>query len=380
MAGEGGCNFPMALGTVLMRRNCGAVFARNPRGVPEIHVFANAPRIERSDRVRLFISTCNADSGMRISVTAGDLKREVETVADYTSIDFDGGGFAVGDLPIHADLLDSTGRVLSKSETGTVIFDSQQLTEGLKQARVILAQVDDLIRQAQRKGCAADYMRIRANCLRYALNVADLAERGYSKADGTRMTFPAIRERAIEYIRSSVPALLADARKLCDGAPEPSSRPEFSVPTPNLLAPWTIRGNNILAGGIPIYTCGYIWEYGNVDTSYSPYDLGLNSEYQEVGPVNFLPTDYTLVSNIPNVFSCQINWGNIAASAGEVIDMMTQPAYLPTWFITLGEGKRGKRQLCLDGYQPGTAVTRSDLSGRLYSLRKCPKHQDNGPC
>ncbi len=182
--------------------------------------------------------------------------------------------------------------------------------------------------QLESQGRVVDYLVIRQNLLNFANSVSSLAA-----ANG----WTAIQTQANNYITSAGPAFTA---AVSADIYTPSSQVQFSVPTPNLLAPWTVQGNNILAAGIPVYTCGYIWTYGDVDTSYSLYNLGLNSEFLLVGPVDFVTTGNsttgygTLVSNIPSAFSAYIRWADSAASAGEVIDILTDPGYPPSWFST----------------------------------------------
>ena len=313
-----------------------ARFVRDGNQAPEIHVRPNSPKIKRAEGIRLLVSTRNAEPGMTVRATADGQKREASCAGGEATLDFAGGTFAVGDLPVKAELLDPSGKVIARAETGVTILDPEESAGALSRARAVLAQTDSLIEQARAKHYAVDYVQIRANCLRHALKVADLAEKGYTDEAGARVTFPRILDRVVSYVKSAAPALLSDAEKLAGGSPEV----QFAVPQPDLLQPWTIREGNLYAGNSPIILNGFIWTYNAKDASYSLQDFGLNTQSLETGPRSVTDAPFRLADDLMGsdlIASCRKRFQD-SGKMNEAADLLLSPHYTPGWFEEVARG------------------------------------------
>jgi len=183
-----------------------------------------------------------------------------------------------------------------------------------------LPEIDADLAKLGTEGRVIDYLKVRRNLIDYFSRVATMA---------TANGYTDIAARADSYVTSASSALMSDVYNI-------ASKPQYSIPRPNMLAPWTIASGNLLVGGVPVNASGFIWTYSAKDNDFGLFDFGLNLDNLEIGPHRMLADGYQLLPDLraaPYVVD-QRNNLTVGASRGEPADDLLGPHYLPGWFST----------------------------------------------
>jgi hypothetical protein len=311
-----------------------ARFARSA-GDPVIHLLSDKPKYAPSDLVRILAEVQNAPAGSTVRLSAGTLVREKAVPAGRTAelvFILPAEKLPRNEVTVKAELVS----IPATAETGFFVVDPSEKHRLIAEGKKSADEIDQLIRRETSRGRTADYFRLRLNILLHAFRVAELAQRGYTSADGKLHTYPKVYAAAANYTGTAAPALLTDVKVF---AADPQAR-QPAIPHPDLYQPWTIKEGNLYAGKTPITLLGWIWTYVAKDRTYKMADVGLNFQSVDPGPNSVMPKPFELD---PNLFKADLiasfrRQCELGQSGGEMFDILASPHYLPGWYTPGGEG------------------------------------------
>lgn len=298
---------------------------------PCLHLSLNKMITDKSGVIKLTASTRNVAAGSKLSVdVGGKITESIIDKSDNVTISISAKEFSPGEVPISAKLFDAADKLISSKVTSVLVTDPTGLYNIITHARDALREIDDTIKKAHDTGMEFENIQLRANCLRYALRVASLAETGYIAPDGIKHTEPKIYESAVRYLETTAPRLLDDAKRIT----EKSAGPESFITPLNLLQPWKVKDGDIYAGNNPIALNGFIWQYCIKDMSYKLSDLGLGMQSIDIGSNHIITEPYKLADDLLNVdfVKTMRYFGLKGQEWGETFDLHTSPHYIPKWF------------------------------------------------
>ena len=309
-------------------------FTRNTGSEPMIHISMSELSVDSGASVDISVVVRNAMPGMKVQVTSGKwiMAKSFDETLEISNLSFSvkANKFeTVGDVPVQAVLMDSSGKTIGLSKTEIIIKDSTAALETIEHARSSLTEIDSLVKNAVSAGKNLDYIQLRANCLRYALRVADLIKPRLTAGDESARNLERVNENILKYISKATPTLLSDSHRIINNG---FSQPAFHLP--NLLEPWSIRDGDLFAGSEPVMISGVVWTYGNKDSSFRLSDLGMNAQTIDVGPSIIIGDNYDIKKDLLSTEPIGF-WRRVAKEGqdnGEVFDLHTSPHYTPAWF------------------------------------------------
>lgn len=309
-------------------------FERN-RTDPMIHVCVPKHCVDLSETVDVRVTARNVAPGTKVRMVVGHYRedRDISARQDACQMTMSvkpGKIGHVGESTVRAELVDEEGHLLTQASTVVIINDRQTLAADIEQARESLTRIDAIIRRETAKGRVTDYFALRANCLRYALRVADLAQTEISNHLKASPDYEELRVRVARYAGSAAPKLLDDLQEY---AARPGA-PHLAIPRPDLYRKWTIKNGNIYAGSDLITLNGVCWLYGHKDPFVDLCDLGMNMQTIDMGPSSVVGNGFDLKDDLRDVDVVQMfrRAGLDGEKKGEVFELHTSPHYVPPWF------------------------------------------------